>query len=159
MNAKEIRKQIRNVLQEEGANEAIKVAVEQCEALIVSKLAEIENMCLARIEGMHKDINAQLATMDKRAKAIQGFIVSEVKGKFQQQVADNEDKVDAALQVIAESLNLDPEATFTKVAQLASKIREDKAAAQAAALSARLEDQRKASESSDDQAQASQPQA
>jgi hypothetical protein len=98
-----LRKQIRNVLQEEGGSEAIKVAVEQCDKLITEKLAGVERMCIARLEEIHKGLNEQLTGIDKRSRAVQKFIVDEVVNKNQRELAFYQDTVDALIDKLMEA--------------------------------------------------------
>lgn len=116
MDIKLIRKQIRNVLQEGGANEVIKVASEQAEALIVKKMDEIEKVCVDR-----------LTEMDKRAKAIQGFIVGEVKNNLETRLLKVEDLVDATISLLSENgISITKEAVQNRVTEIATAKVEEK---------------------------------
>ncbi len=134
MDHKDIRKQIRNVLQEEGPNEAIKLAVEKVEPMINAKLDQIE-----------KAYTNRLTEIDKRSRAVLGFIMGEVKNDMQTRITKNEDSVDAMVEILAES-GVTVSDLAAKVAARIPEVRDRKEKAAAAELEANLKKQREAQE-------------
>lgn len=155
MNPKEIRKQIRNVLESDGAPEAIKVALAEAEKLTNSRLDSIEQKCLARLEEIHTGMNDQIKEINRKNGMLQSYVIGQVKGELQQMIGKNEDSISALLEILAES-GLSVADLPSKVAERIPAVREKKAAEAAAAMQARLEAERANAEqaSSNEQAPA-----
>lgn len=101
MDAKTLRKQIRNVLQETSKE---LLATETGE-LVEKKLLESMN---ARLDQIDKYCQSSLDRQDKRAKSIQTFLIQTVQGQFQNDLFNATVTVDAVVAVLAASgLNIE----------------------------------------------------
>lgn len=91
--AKVIRGQVRQVMQE------VLPEILSSEAGLALK-KEIDDNIARRIDSVNAYCTGQLAAMDKRAKAVQGFLMQEVKGGIHHSMAD----MDVTIQAIVETL-------------------------------------------------------
>lgn len=96
MDAKFLRKQIRNVIQEEGKEF---LTSEVGTALETKLLAEMN----ARLDSIDKYCQQALEKQDKRSKAIQTFIIQEVTGRIQNDLFNANVTIDAVVEVLAEA--------------------------------------------------------
>jgi hypothetical protein len=80
-NSKDLRRQIRNVLQEEAKT----IAASEVAAQVQKDLLEAQNKRLDQIEEFCK---GQLEKQDKRARDVQGFLVGIVKNHLQESLND-----------------------------------------------------------------------
>lgn len=94
--AKMLRKQIKNVLQEVGKE----LVTSEVGTAVEKKLLESMN---ARLDNIDKYCQQALEKQDKRARAIQSFLLQEVQGKIQKDLFDNNCMVEAVVEVLAES--------------------------------------------------------
>ncbi len=96
MDAKTLRKQIRNVLQEVGKE----VLTSEVGESVEKKLLESMN---ARLDQIDKYCQSSLEKQDKRAKQIQSFVLQEVTGKIQRDLFNANVTLDAMVAVLGES--------------------------------------------------------
>lgn len=96
MDAKALRKQIRNVLQEVGKEI---VTSEVGEAVT----REVNAQMNARLDQIDKYCQSALEKQDKRARGIQSFLIGEVKGKISEDLFNANVTIDAVVAVLAES--------------------------------------------------------
>lgn len=92
MDHKEVRKQIRNVLKEEGSTEITKLAIEAAETIARTKMDHLEKIC-----------QEQLGKINQRTMAVQSFIMGEVKNDVVPRLHKTEDKFEALLELLAEA--------------------------------------------------------
>lgn len=94
--AKMLRKQIKNVLQEVGKE----LVTSEVGSAVEKNLLESMN---ARLDNIDKYCQQSLEKQDKRARAIQSFILQEVQVKIQNDIFNASCTVDAIVEVLAES--------------------------------------------------------
>ena len=94
--AKSLRKQIRNVLQEVGKEEFIK----DTKDAIYKQTLETMNQ---RLDSIDKYCREELQRQDKRSKTVQSFVVNEVVNRVQQDLFRANCMLDAVVEVITES--------------------------------------------------------
>lgn len=101
MDAKFLRKQIRNVIQEEGKEFLTSEVGAALEAKLLSEMN-------ARLDSIDKYCQQSLEKQDKRSKAIQTFIIQEVTGRIQNDLFNANVTIDAVVEVLAEAgLNIE----------------------------------------------------
>lgn len=96
MNPKDLRKQIRNVLQEMGKE------LLASEAGVIIKKDVIEQMD-ARLDEIDKYCQQSLEKQDKRARGVQSFVLGEVTGKIQNDLFNANITIDAVAEVLADA--------------------------------------------------------
>lgn len=96
MDAKFLRKQIRNVIQEEGKEFLTSEVGAALEAKLLSEMN-------ARLDSIDKYCQQALEKQDKRSKAIQTFIIQEVTGRIQNDLFNANVTIDAVVEVLAEA--------------------------------------------------------
>lgn len=92
MKPKELRKQIRNVLQEVGKDFLLSDLGTELNAKINERLDSIEAFC-----------SEQLTKQDKRARDIQSFLLQEVNGKIKRDLFNANVTVDSIVAVLSEA--------------------------------------------------------
>jgi small ligand-binding sensory domain FIST len=95
-NSKDLRRQIRNVLQEEAKT----IAASEVGAQVQKDLLEAQNKRLDQIEEFCK---GQLEKQDKRARDVQGFLVGIVKNHLQESLNDMDLTIESLVEVLTES--------------------------------------------------------
>jgi small ligand-binding sensory domain FIST len=95
-NSKDLRRQIRNVLQEEAKT----IAASEVAAQVQKDLLEAQNKRLDQIEEFCK---GQLEKQDKRARDVQGFLVGIVKNHLQESLNDMDLTIESLVEVLTES--------------------------------------------------------
>ena len=95
-NAKDIRKQVRNVMQETAKD----LITQELGVEVERRLNEKLN---ARLDAIEEYVKAQLTKMDNRAKAVEGYLLGIVKRDIQSDVYNANLTIDAVVGVLAAS--------------------------------------------------------
>lgn len=141
MDAKDIRKQVRNVIQENLDTIVSQEVTSKLRTELttdVKKIKEITEAELkARLDNLEKNVNATLKQNADRSRAVQGFLVQTVQRELQQHMHNMEVTMLAWQAVAAEKLGDVSE--FNKLVdmkklEISAKIQEDKEKAMAAAI-------------------------